>query len=78
MAIGEILGANWVVLVAARSATGRERDRHAKARRPLVGSGSVAAAARVEPSPTCRDQLSSQCVASTSRPTKLVRMHQTP
>lgn len=26
-------------------------DRHANARRPLVGSGSVAAAARVEPSP---------------------------
>jgi hypothetical protein len=33
------------------SATGSRKHRHAKARRPLVGSGSVAATARVEPSP---------------------------
>ncbi|PPQ16122.1 hypothetical protein CV770_27930 [Bradyrhizobium sp. AC87j1] len=31
--------------------TRSREDRHANARRPLVGSGSVAAAARVEPSP---------------------------
>ncbi|ABQ39710.1 hypothetical protein BBta_p0011 (plasmid) [Bradyrhizobium sp. BTAi1] len=40
-----------IVLVAGRSATRSREDRHANARRPPVGSGSVAAAARVEPSP---------------------------
>ena len=48
----EILGRETgIVLIAGRFATGLREDRHAKARRPLVGSGSVAAAARVEPSP---------------------------
>ena len=39
------------MLVAGSFATGLREDRHAKARRPLVGSGSVATATRVEPSP---------------------------